>query len=340
MRKHALILLAAFAFSTHAYSQSQSEPLPGELTEDVFEEDEEAEQKPKKAEEPQFAGSEDGEDVDADSDQVTTTGEITKEIAEEKDEQPPAEYPYPGATEEGYEAPRTALRAQDTPVSIARPIKISKSGEYFYGFKSSSKNASASARFGFFGPPSIVNPVNNRAFEDLYTNADVPTLFFDYEKFFTTSFGRFGAKLGSGVFFSQGSGAFVVEADPERANREPVEKYSFLMMPNSLTAVYRFQYSDTQVLVPYVEGGGGYFTFVEFRDDGESPKFGGSAVGIAAAGFSFLMDWLDQQSVRELDNEYGINHVWLTGEYRLIQGINKEYDFTSSVINAGIRMEF
>ncbi len=112
------------------------------------------------------------------------------------------------------------------------------------------------------------------------------------------------------------------------------------MFPNQLTAIYKFQYADEQIFVPYVEGGAGYFTFMEVRDDGQSTKFGGAAVTVAAAGANILLDWLDRQSVRQLDNEYGINHVWLTGEYRYIVGLNPTFDFTSGVISAGLMVDF
>ena len=273
---------------------------------------------------------------DSDEPEDGKTEEITKEIVEEPEAAPPAEFPYPGATEEGYE---TKLAAQDTPVDIIRPIRMTTSGEYYYGFKSSPSDASASLRFGYFGPPEIVNPSNNKKWEEIYSDENIPTLFIDYEWMLTRGVGILGLKASSGVFVGQGKGQFAV-ADPDRANREAIEKYSFVMFPNIASVIYRFQYADGQIFVPYAEGGAGYFTFAEIRDDGTSPKFGGAAVAVAAGGFSFLVDWLDQQSVRQLDNDWGINHVWLSAEYRLIQGLNKEYDFTSGIINAGLRMEF
>ncbi|MCM2280388.1 MAG: hypothetical protein NDI61_00920 [Bdellovibrionaceae bacterium] len=268
------------------------------------------------------------------------TEEMAKEIAEEPDA-PPAEFPYPGATEEGFEPtkPAVQLEAREAPAGLIRPVRINSSGEYFYGFKSSSRSASASVRLGFFGPPDIVNEENDVAFEQIYGNQDIPALFGDYQWSLTKRFGDLGLKVGSGLFVSQGNGEFVQE-NPERTNRTPDETFTFLMLPNTLTAIYRFQYAETQPIVPYIEGGAGYFTFAELRDDGAGPKIGGAPVAIAAGGLNFLMDWLDPHSVRQLDNEWGINHVWLLTEYRLITGLNKEYDFSSSVINAGVLMEF
>jgi hypothetical protein len=351
-----VVLLVGLTFP--AYSSAADEP--GDLSEGVFVEDDaaidkimddeaSAEEKPdgelnkseeqvtkKKTEKPieeEIAAEEEPADLPKEQ-----AEEITKEIVEESDEPPPAEFPYPGATEEGY-GPATQLTSQDGPIRIIQPIKKLSTGEYFYGFKSSPTDAAASVRFGFFTPPDITNPVNNKVWEDIYTDSNIPTLFVDYEWLATRRFGALGIKVASGLFMGTGTGQFVNNSG-DRANREAFEKYTFIMFPNLASLIYRFQYYDTQPIVPYIEGGGGYFTFAEIRDDGSSPKFGGAPVGMAAGGVAFLMDWLDQQSIRELDNDWGVNHVWLTAEYRLIQGLHDKYDFTSGIINAGIKMEF
>lgn len=268
------------------------------------------------------------------------TDELTKEIATEPDA-PPPEFPYPGAAEEGFE-PASAvvkLEASDSPTGLIQPIRINSNGEYFYGFKNSVRNANASVRLGYFGPPDILNKKYNIKFEQIYGNQNVPALFGDYQWSLTKRFGDLGLKAGTGLFVSQGNGEFVQE-NVERTNRDPEETFTFLMLPNTLSAIYRFQYHEKQPIVPYVEGGAGYFTFAELRDDGASPKIGGAAVAMTAAGLNLLLDWLDPHSIRQLDTEWGINHVWLLAEYRLIHGLNKEYDFSSSVINAGVMMEF
>jgi hypothetical protein len=361
MMKHnlkllSLVLLVGLTFP----AQSRAEETPNDLSEGVFVEDdaaidkimdddeaaqakptgeldkteEQATKKPnEKPIEEEIAVEEEPEDLPKEQ-----AEEITKEIVEESDEAPPAEFPYPGATEEGYE-PVTQLSSQDGPIRIIQPIKKLSTGEYFYGFKSSPTDAAASVRFGFFTPPDITNPLNNTVWEDIYTDNNIPTLFIDYEWLATRRFGALGFKVASGLFMGTGTGQFVNNSG-DRANREAFEKYTFIMFPNLASLIYRFQYSDTQPIVPYVEGGGGYFTFAEIRDDGSSPKFGGAPVGMAAGGVAFLMDWLDPQSIRELDNDWGVNHVWLTAEYRLIQGLHDKYDFTSGIINAGIKMEF
>lgn len=312
---------------------------------------------------------EDDESIDSDL--------VEAELLTTDEEAPPAaEYPYPGAKEEGIvaaapppELPRPLKVDEETgmyfygtsedngsktytpdtkPVEfsgregVEKPASILANGEFHYVTEESGKNALASFRVGLFQPPAIENSKANPVvdFQEIYTKDALPVLFGDYEKTLTTKVGRLGLKFGSGIFVAQGKGVFAKKDDGRRANDVPEEQYTFLMFPNQLTAVYRFQYKDTQPIVPYVEGGGGYFTFMELRDDNDSPKFGGAATLVAAGGVNFLMDWVDPQAIRRLDTEYGINHVWLTTEFRAIVGLNKNYDFTSSVINIGFLTEF
>jgi hypothetical protein len=295
--------------------------------------------------------------------------------SEEEEAPPAAEYPYPGAKEEGIVAaapPPPTQRplkvneetgeyfygvAEDTrakkygapePVTFSgrsdmeKPASISANGEFHYTTEESGRHALASFRVGMFAPPELSNNSTNppATFASIYTDDQLPVLFGDYEKTLTTKIGRLGLKFGSGIFIAQGTGIFAKDDPNRRADDQPEEQYTFLMLPNQLTAVYRFQYSDTQPIVPYIEGGGGYFTFMEIRDDSKSPRFGGAGTLVAAGGINFLVDWLDRQAIRRLDNEYGINHVWLTTEFRQIVGLNKSYDFTSSVFNVGVLTEF
>ena len=104
--------------------------------------------------------------------------------------------------------------------------------------------------------------------------------------------------------------------------------------------IYRLQYWDTQPVVPYIEGGGDAITFAEVRDDGKSPKFGLAPAVHIAGGASFNLGFLDGNSMIELDREYGINRVWLTGEFRALIGLSDKFDFSANVINLGFLVEF
>jgi hypothetical protein len=234
--------------------------------------------------------------------------------------------------EPGTEAPSTA------DPSTERPVEITSRGEFGYSTESTGKDRSASLRVGAFNPPNISNPENpDITFSSMYGDAPQFGLIGDYEMRLTSFFGRLGVKLVSGLFVASGNGRFrTARADGLDAE----EKFTFLLFPNQLTATYKFQYAERQVLVPFVEGGAGYFTFAEIRDDQKGPRFGGAAVTVAAGGLNLLLDYFDRAAIRQLDAYYGINHVWLTAEARAIVGLNGNFDFTSIVFSSGVVLEF
>lgn len=223
---------------------------------------------------------------------------------------------------------------------VERPMSIHANGEFKYATEHSPTSGTASFRVGYFGPPKLMNTNTHKAFQDIYTKDQLPVLFGEYEWPLTTKVGHIGIKFGSGLFFAQGNGVFTTTDPGRRPDDLPPEKYTFMMFPNQLTAQYRFQYSDAQPIVPYVEGGVGYFTFAELRDDNSTPRVGGAATTVLAAGANFLMDWLDPDAIQRLDADYGINHVFFTTEVRQVVGLNADYDFSSTVINAGFLLQF
>ena len=113
-----------------------------------------------------------------------------------------------------------------------------------------------------------------------------------------------------------------------------------IMFPSTLTGLYHFRYSETQVFTPYVGGGGGFFVFTELRDDNLAPKFGGAGVAVALAGLNIMVDGVEAAASRELEDAYGISHVAFNIELTQFVGLNPNYDFTSSVVNFGFNLEF
>ncbi len=247
-------------------------------------------------------------------------------------------------TEEGHYVydvnDRSTEPAQQPNPMLERPIEITSKGEYNYKLESKPSSKTASFRVGVMAPPVIKNnSVEGTTidFKTIYSDAYQPVLMGDYEWRLTSKIGRLGIKFTSGVFSASGQGQFR-KPNPEGLSAQ--ERFTFLMFPNQLTGIYRFQYADKQVLVPYVEGGGAYFTYAEIRDDSKPPKFGGSLGLVSAAGVNFLLDWLDRRAIQRLDAEYGIQHVWLTAEARVVVGLNKDVDISSQAILAGVTFDF
>ena len=217
------------------------------------------------------------------------------------------------------------------------PSTISKDGEFMYPVSVSEFTGAGGLRFGIMAPPEIVNASNGLNFKDIYGDAKIPALLFEYEYPLTQAIGRIGIKGETGFIATSATGRF---KNPARAGEVPEERFTFLMVPLQATVIYRFQFADNQWVVPFVEGGGGYYGIVELRDDSKAPKFGGSPVAVAAGGINILLDWLDRQAVRQLDADYGINHVWLSLQYRQIIGLKEDLKVSSSLITAGFTFDF
>lgn len=220
-------------------------------------------------------------------------------------------------------------------------FKITKKGEYLYDVQPSPQNRAASFRVGTASFLNLQN-ASGRYFDEIYGEDPKPVLFFDYEWQIFQGFGKLGIKLGSGVTFANGHGLYAYDYnDPDGGQtNQALEKYNFFMFPNSLSLIYRLQIFNRQWLVPYGEVGIDYFGIMEIRDDYEEVKFGGAPHFHFAVGGAFLLDVLSRETMLEVDRQYGINHIWLTAEYRRFEYITGQFDFSDDIFNAGIMVEF
>ncbi|MEQ1875223.1 MAG: CFI-box-CTERM domain-containing protein [Bdellovibrionia bacterium] len=269
-----------------------------------------------------------------------------KRITEKREvaaETPPPEFPFPGAKEEEDDAPTplktpTAKKKVQPALPLQEPgepevVRITKDGVYYYKRKASPQKNAFAFRAGPFAIGDTVNPGTGLSFDSIY-ESNGTIVFFDWEYQLLQSIGKLGVKLGSGLFVTQGTGRFLDDKTIAR------EAYTFIMLPNNISAVYRFHYWDKQILVPYVEGGAGYYTFIERRDDGQRTKRGGVPIVQFAAGGSFLLDFLDSAAMVELDEDHSINHLYLTGEFRSITSMKEEFDITNNLVSFGFLFEF
>lgn len=218
--------------------------------------------------------------------------------------------------------------------------RITRDRTYIYEYEPSQQTRAASLRFGLMEPSDLRNPNTQTSFTNSYDSPEAPVIFFDYEwQLLRMGIGKVGLKLGSGVFVANGNGRFANPDIPENANRTPREVFTFLAFPSNIGAIYRLQFWDNQILVPYGEGGGMAIPFTELRDDGAKPKFGGAFAGYFAGGLNLNLSFLERRAMMQLDREYGVNGVFLTAELRSIIGFGN-FDFSSNVINGGLTVEF
>jgi len=221
-------------------------------------------------------------------------------------------------------------------------MRITKDRTYIYKVDETDQKRAFSFRVGTFNPTNLENPDQagqvGATFDENYDQASNPAVMFDYEwQLWRMPIGKIGLRAGTGVFIAQGNGHFKSAVNQ---GKTPREIFTFWAMPTVLGAVYRLQFWDRQLFVPYAEGGGMAIPFGEFRDDDRPPKWGGAFAGYYAAGLAMSLTYFDTTASIQLDREYGINRVYLTVEYRGIVAITQNYDFSSDLINGGLLMEF
>lgn len=221
-------------------------------------------------------------------------------------------------------------------------LRIQKDGTYVYRVDESPQKTAVGVRFAAFYPENLENPdkagLRGATFDENYDEAGSPAVLLDYEwRFWNSPIGKWGLRLGGGLYVAQGHGHF--ESD-SNADLEPREVFTFVVVPLNVGAVFRLQLWHKQLIVPYAEGGVTAYGFSEIRDDGKSPKFGGAPASYFAVGGGLNLTYFDNFARIQLDREYGINRVYLTAEFRTSIALTDTYDFSGDMINAGFLMEY
>jgi hypothetical protein len=244
------------------------------------------------------------------------------------------------ATEESQSHSALITNASDD-VGVPRLKEKLKDGTYVYDAKESSQTEGATVHFGKYTLKQLSGDTPGVTYQSVYSTSTAFIITVDYEHQFFKNFGKLGLKTGVGFFTAKGFGRF---AHTQTQNLPADTQYTLYAIPLSLGPVYHLQFWERQILVPYAEGGGDYFSLIEYRDDktaiGESLKFGGAAAAHWAAGVQIQLDFLDRHGVWNLDHSYGINHIYLTADFRQIVGLSSTYDFSGTIYEGGIFVEF
>lgn len=247
------------------------------------------------------------------------------EPEQNKEEAPPLEPPYTKHT-------------QPSPSgNITKPIAIEEDGTHFYKIDTPPENRNWFFKVGMYGPFNVVNPSINKSYSQVYTDKPQPVLVMEYEWKLIKWLGDFGLKVGTGISFADGNGQFVDEINKALT---PKETFKFMIFPNTAVLTYHFRASDTPWFVPYVQGGGGYYTFWERRSDGDKNSFGGTPVMTAGGGLLISVNRFDSDSAITLARDYGINRFWIDLHFDRVQAFNSKKDFSANMFTAGIGMGF
>lgn len=227
-------------------------------------------------------------------------------------------------------------------------LRITRDRTYIYKVDESDQKTAVQVRFGIYDPINLTAPGKDGAaetrFEDNYETQN-PAVMADWEwQAWRSPIGKWGLTVGTGVYVAQGNGHYANGLNGPGGslgnNYSPREIFTFVLLPVNIGAMYRLQIWHRQLLIPYATGGGTAYIFSEFRDDNKGPKFGAAPGAYFAAGGAFNLSYFDSMSRIQLDREYGINAIYLTGEYRQLISLNKKFDFDSDLINAGFLIEY
>ncbi len=287
--------------------------------------------------------------------------------AQEKPPKP--EPPYPGAETEPVETIQPEIKSEPTlspsaPVAEEEPevevegeiiegnkfrgtrkikhrgakqglFRITSKGEYLYKTTPSEQKNALAVRIGAYTPENITSTGTGNTFDEIYGDASPVIIHIDYEWKLFSGFGRMGLRAGSGIFFANGNGRF--------GNGLPApEGYTLIMLPNTASAILYLQLWDKQPLIPYAEGGLDAYIFNEYREDGRPPfgRFGGSLAAHAAGGVLLPLNIFDRLGMIRMDQEYGINNIYFSVEYRIVQYLAGAFDFSANYFTGGVLVDF
>ena len=225
-------------------------------------------------------------------------------------------------------------------------VKIDKDGVYIYKPEPQNAKHASHIRLGMVSNPDVESEVCDEnggncqaiSFDDIYSGASGMGFEYLYEYFFgdgSSNYGKLGAQVGISVSYAQGQGRLVSDL-----NTESVETYSFLTVPLFAGAVYRFEYRDRQVLVPYAGGGGVYTILAEKREDKSDIK-GVGAPGFYGIGGALLnLSALDRDLGSDFEAEYDIKNLWISAEFKFLSVSSDAFSLENGYIQAGMGFDF
>lgn len=173
----------------------------------------------------------------------------------------------------------------------------------------------------------------------------------DYELW--QGFGTFAVGLGAG-YFRETAKAFLGTVEGASTGVRSSDETALSLIPLSVVATYRWDVPVERWRVPvapYAKLGLNY-TFWKVTDgNGEvatttqgARGAGGTAGWLVTAGLALSLDVLDRGSMRELDAESGLNHMYLFAEWSHVDasglGMGNRLYVGDTTWNAGLLLEF
>jgi len=147
--------------------------------------------------------------------------------------------------------------------------------------------------------------------------------------------GRYGAEIGAGFFMKNATASGTITGESSE------DRFNFLLLPIETNFVWRADYWSWDYVIPYMKAG---LDYVFFRENLKGKITKGVKYGFhVAGGVQLNMKMFDEGTILTLDDDFGINDLFITLEtqYQFIDNFGSHgLDLSGPVFSAGLLFEF
>jgi hypothetical protein len=214
--------------------------------------------------------------------------------------------------------------------------KINRNGEYLYKYKKSKLHGFIHLKGGLYDFENFPTDIEGLQFEDFYDSNKTTTFLIEYDWPIFKKFQSLSLKFTGGFSYNRGRGKFI-----DSTIDTPVqERFTFWFFPIGVGLTYKLKFISNQIFLPYVHASFNYNFMIEYKEDFDSFKYLGILGANAAAGLSINMGWFERLTALQLDQDFGINNVYLSFEARQVLSFEKDNDINGLVFLGGFSFEY
>lgn len=215
-------------------------------------------------------------------------------------------------------------------------FKINKNDEYIYKYDRTELHGFLHIKFGSYNFENFPSDVEGVQFEDFYDSNSAFALFLEYDWPVFKKMQSLTLNFSGGLSYNRGRGQFV-----DTSITTPVqERYTLWFLPMGVGLTYKLKFISNQIFLPYVNGSLNYNLLLEYREGLEAFKYLGIFGAHFAGGVSINLGWFERLTALQLDQEFGINNVYLTLEGRQVVSFEEDNDITGFVFLGGLSFEY